>query len=35
MNIGNILHSDKISVDIALYIASERNKNDLPKYNFS
>jgi hypothetical protein len=30
----NILHSDKTSVDIAIHIASEMKKNDLPKYNF-
>jgi hypothetical protein len=36
MNMGNILHSDKTSVDLALflalYIISEMKKNDLPKY---
>jgi hypothetical protein len=31
----NILHSDKTSVDIALHIASEMKRNDLPKYNFN
>jgi hypothetical protein len=32
---GNILHSDKTFVDIALHIASEMKKNDLLKYNFN
>jgi hypothetical protein len=32
---GNILYSDKTCVDIALHIASEMKKNDLPKYNFN
>jgi hypothetical protein len=35
MNIGKILHSDKTSVDLALYIALEMKKNDFPKYNFN
>jgi hypothetical protein len=35
MNMGNILQSDKTSADIALYIASETKKNDLPKNNFN
>jgi hypothetical protein len=39
MNMRNILHSDKTSVDLALflalYIALEMKKNDLPKYNFN
>jgi hypothetical protein len=28
---GNILRSDETSVNIALHIASEMKKNDLPK----
>jgi hypothetical protein len=36
MNMGNILHSDNTSVDLALHhIASEMKKNYLLKYIFN